>query len=141
MLRRRPLQRPEIPSAPRPDSGFPERVEGGAADRVLAKVAEMAVTFARMGELDAARRTADEALALFGDAHHPLTIARASLDLGEALVMLGDPTCRELLEDAGTLFEDMGDEERVRRVDALLRTACAGIEESPRSFQARLPRR
>jgi len=104
---------------------------------VLAKVAQMAAHYARIGQLDAARRAADEALAIFGDAHDRGTIARASLDLGAALIALGDPTCRELLEDAGTLFEDIGDEDAVLRVDAMLRTAQATIEESPRSFQMR----
>lgn len=107
------------------------------ADRILGTIAEMAVRYARRGELDAARRAADEALSAFGDATDAQAIANASVDLGETLVVLGDPTCRELLEDAGTLFEDLGDEGGIRRVDALLRAAQATIEESPRSFQAR----
>jgi hypothetical protein len=100
----------------------------------------MAARYARRGEIDAARRAADEALSAFGDATEPAAIAQASLDLGEALVLLGDPTCRELLEDAGTLFEDLGDEDGIKRVDVLLRTAQASIEESPRSFHPRRPR-
>lgn len=130
-----------VESTPRrPESGFPLRVGESGSDRVLGAIAAMAVGYARVGDLDAARRTADEALAAFGDASDPSAIATASLDLGEALVVLGDPTCRELLEDAGTLFEDIGDEDGIRRVDALLRTAQATIEESPRSFSARRSR-
>jgi hypothetical protein len=132
------LRRPDTADdARRPQSGFPERCEPQRSDRLLGALAEMAVTFARCGELAAARHAADEALGMFRDAHDAAAIARASLDLGEALLVLGDPTCRELLEDAGTLFEDLGDEAAVLCVDALLRTAQASIEESPRSFQAR----
>lgn len=136
-MRPRPFRLPSEPESRRPESGFPETSADDRSDRVLGTVAAMAVRYARLGELDAARRAADEALSMFGHAHDAPTIARASLDLGEALVALGDPTCRELLEDAGTLFEDMGDEEAVLRVDRLLRTAQATIEESPRSFQMR----
>lgn len=124
----------------RPESGYPERAEALRSDRVLGAIAEMAVRYARRGELDAARRAADEALSAFRDATDAGAIAQASVDLGEALVVLGDPTCRELLEDAGTLFEDLGDDDGIRRVDTLLRTAQATIEESPRSFQARRTR-
>ncbi len=128
---------PSEPESRRPASGFPEASAGGRTDRVLGTVAAMAVGYARIGELEAARRAADDALAMFGGAYDGPIIARASLDLGEALVLLGDPTCRELLEDAGTLFEDLGDEDAVLRVDRLLRVAQATIEESPRSFQIR----
>lgn len=131
-----PAESAESESRKRPESGFPLRAETQRSDRVLGAIAEMAVRYARRGELDAARRAADEALAAFGDATDPIAIAQASLDLGEALVILGDPTCREILEDAGTLFEDLGDEDGIRRVDALLRAAEASIEESPRSFHA-----
>lgn len=141
----RPLPRlapdscPESPEPRRPESGFPRKAER-RSDRVLGAIAEMAVGYARVGELDAARRAADEALRAFGDASDARVIAQASLDLGEALVLLGDPTSREILEDAGTLLEDVGDEDGIRRVDVLLRAAQATIEESPRSFQARRTR-
>jgi hypothetical protein len=127
----------ESESRKRPESGYPLRAEVHRSDRILGAIARMAAEYARRGELDAARRAADEALSAFGDATDAGAIARASLDLGEALVLLGDPTCREILEDAGTLFEDLGDDEGIGRVDALLRTAQATIEESPRSFHPR----
>lgn len=127
----------ESESRKRPESGYPLRAEAQRTDRILATIAEMAVRYARRGELDAARRASDEAMSAFADATDATAIAQASLDLGEALVILGDPTCRELLEDAGTLFEDLGDEDGVRRVDALLRAAQSTIEESPRSFHTR----
>jgi hypothetical protein len=135
-----PAESAESESRKRPESGYPVRADAQRPDRVLGAIAEMAARYARRGEIDAARRAADEALSAFGDATEPAAIAQASLDLGEALVLLGDPTCRELLEDAGTLFEDLGDEDGIKRVDVLLRTAQASIEESPRSFHPRRPR-
>ena len=62
--------------------------------------------------------------------------ARALLGLGRVLLGLEDPACREALEDAGTAYEDLGDEEAVRQVDRLLRVAERSIDESPRSFHA-----
>jgi hypothetical protein len=62
--------------------------------------------------------------------------ARALLGLGRVLLGLEDPVCREVLEDAGTWLEDLGDEAAVREVDGLLRIAERSIDESPRSFHA-----
>ena len=62
--------------------------------------------------------------------------ARALLGLGRVLLGLEDPSCREVLEDAGTLLEDLGDEKAVLQVDGLLRVAERSIDESPRSFHA-----
>lgn len=62
--------------------------------------------------------------------------ARALLGLGRVLLGLEDPVCREVLEDAGTWLEDLGDQARVREVDGLLRAAERSFEESPRSFHA-----
>ena len=62
--------------------------------------------------------------------------AQARLGLARALVMLGDPTARAVLEDAGTIFEEIGDEESVRAIDRELRTIEAHFEESPRSFHS-----
>jgi hypothetical protein len=77
----------------------------------------------------AAARTFDE----IGDAAGG---ARALLGLGRVLLGLEDPVCREVLEDAGTWLEDLGDDAAVREVDGLLRVAEASISESPRSFHA-----
>ena len=63
--------------------------------------------------------------------------AQALLGLGRVLLGLEDPVCREVLEDAGTWLEDLGDEAAVREVDGLLRVAERAIEESPKSFHAR----
>jgi hypothetical protein len=62
--------------------------------------------------------------------------ARALLGLGRVLLGLEDPVCREVLEDAGTWLEDLGDEAAVRQVDGLLRIAERSIDDSPRSFHA-----
>jgi hypothetical protein len=62
--------------------------------------------------------------------------ARALLGLGRVLLGLEDPVCREVLEDAGTWLEDLGDEAAVREIDGLLRVAERSIDESPRSFHA-----
>jgi hypothetical protein len=62
--------------------------------------------------------------------------AQALLGLGRVLLGLEDPVCREVLEDAGTWLEDLGDEAAVREVDSLLRIAERSIDESPRSFHA-----
>ncbi|MBS2013381.1 MAG: hypothetical protein JST00_10865 [Deltaproteobacteria bacterium] len=62
--------------------------------------------------------------------------ARALLGLGKVLLGLENPVCREVLEDAGTYLEDLGDEPGVKEVDKLLRAAQASFEESPKSFVA-----
>jgi hypothetical protein len=62
--------------------------------------------------------------------------ARSLLGLGRVLLGLEDPACREVLEDAGTTLEDLGDEAAVREVDGLLRVAERSIDECPRSFHA-----
>ena len=77
----------------------------------------------------AAARAYDE----LGDAANG---ARALLGLGRVLLGLEDPTCREVLEDAGTALEDLGDEASVLEIDGLLRVAERSFEESPRSFHA-----
>ena len=62
--------------------------------------------------------------------------AHARLALGRALLAASDPAGREILEDAGTCFEELGDEESMMAVDLALRDAADVFEESPRSFQA-----
>jgi tetratricopeptide (TPR) repeat protein len=76
-----------------------------------------------------AARTFDEAGDLPG-------AARARFGLGRALQDLGDPSARVVLEDAGTLYEDLGDEEAMRAIDRALRVIAADLEESPKSFVA-----
>jgi hypothetical protein len=47
-----------------------------------------------------------------------------------------EPAARGILEDAGDLFEDLGDEPTVRAIDLTLREVQNDFEESPRSFHA-----
>lgn len=67
----------------------------------------------------------------------PVSAARARLALGHALLAAGEPAAREILEDAGTCFEELGDEASMLEVDVALRDAASTIEESPRSFHWR----
>lgn len=62
--------------------------------------------------------------------------ARAMLGLARALQMLGDTAARAALEDAGLLYEDLGDDATARAIDRDLRALEAEIEESPRSFSS-----
>lgn len=63
--------------------------------------------------------------------------ARARVGLAKALLALHDPSARPVLEDAGEIFEDIGDDQAVLAIDFALRQAQADFEESPRSFHAR----
>ena len=63
--------------------------------------------------------------------------AEARVGLAKALLTLRDPSARAILEDAGELFEDLGEDTRAREIDLQLRQAQAELEcESPRSFHA-----
>src|SRR5262249_17680697 len=67
-----------------------------------------------------------------GDRH---LAARARHALGRAWLGLGDPSCHGVLEDAGELFEDLGDSAAAAEIDKLLRIASTSIE-PPRSLRA-----
>lgn len=62
--------------------------------------------------------------------------AEARVGIAKALLALHDPAARAVLEDAGELFEDIGDQRAARAIDFALRQAEADFEESPRSFHA-----
>jgi hypothetical protein len=72
----------------------------------------------------------------FDSANDIARAARARLGLANALLTLGDPSARAMLEDAGELFEDLGDEQAVIQIDLALRQAQADFDESPRSFHS-----
>ena len=117
----------------------------GAASRMLILLSDTASARAMAGELDEARRLTIDAARLLGavdtDARSDLRIAAlARFALGRALLALEDPAGRALLEDAGTAFEELGDEATVLAIDAALRAAATVIEESPRSFASKEPR-
>jgi|GEM_PF-2387931 len=109
---------------------MPERVAQAASALATAEELLARGLLEQAGErFQAAARAYDE----LGDAAGG---ARALLGLGRVLLGLEDPVCREVLEDAGTWLEDLGDEAAVREVDGLLRIAERSIDESPRSFHA-----
>ena len=123
-----------LPSATRRDSSVvPVCDRAAIAAAALAEGEALLVTDAleQAGErFQAAARAFDE----LGDA---AGAARASLGLGRVLLGLDDPACREVLEDAGTSLEDLGDEAGVRQIEQLLRAAESSFErESPRSFHS-----
>lgn len=70
----------------------------------------------------------------FDDAKDVRRGAAARESLAAALAALGDPSARIVLEDAGDLYEDLGDLEAQARVDRALREADAVFASSPRSF-------
>lgn len=105
----------------------------GRAPRMVFALAELAKT----QDAQQAHLTLDDAQSLLDEIDDSRTLAEARFAIGCALLALAEPSARVMLEDAGTLFEELGDDEAVMRVDAALREAEATIEESPRSFQAR----
>lgn len=90
-------------------------------------------------ELHEARRAQERfeaALVVLGPTEDVAGRARALLGTARSLQMLGDPAARAAYEEAGDLYEDIGDEPTVRRIDRELRAIEAELEESPRSFQS-----
>ncbi|MBX3188742.1 MAG: hypothetical protein KF819_17120 [Labilithrix sp.] len=88
------------------------------------------------GLLEQAGERFQAAARAFDEVGDSASAAKALLGLGKVLLGLEDPVCREVLEDAGTWLEEIGDDAGVRQVDKLLRAAQASIEECPRSFVA-----
>ena len=84
--------------------------------------------------VDDAVRALEEVMLTADLANDRPRAAQARLELGRTLLGLEDPACRELLEDAGTMFEELEDAAAVVEIDALLRRAAIAIEECPRSF-------
>jgi hypothetical protein len=94
-----------------------------------------------LSEAHRARERFDEAAAWFDEQGDLEAAAKAKVGLARAMTMLRDPVGRAVLEDAGTLFEELGNEEAVKLIDVELRELTAVLEESPTSFQAITPRR
>lgn len=108
----------------------------GRTPSLLFTLTELATTQAAAGDDAQAKRTLDDAASLLRQIGDDRVLAEARFAIGRALLLLAEPSARVMLEDAGTLFEELDDEEAVMRVDAALREAEAMIEESPRSFQS-----
>lgn len=111
-------------------------------DRIAAARASLLVGNALLGLHEAHRAKAEfeEAAASFDEVEPtPVSLrsgAQARVGLARALFMLGDPSARAVLEDAGTIFEEIGDDEAVIAIDRELREMQATLEESPRSFHS-----
>lgn len=123
----------EDPQPVRHDSGM--LVVGDRAAEAAAAVEEAEDLLSR-DLLEQAGERFMAASRAFDDLGDAAGSARALLGLGKVLLGLEDPACREVLEDAGTTLEDLGDEAKVLEIDRLLRAAEASIQESPRSFAA-----
>jgi hypothetical protein len=111
-------------------------------DRIAAARASLLVGNALLGLHEAHRAKAEfQAAASSFDETEPTPVslssaAQARVGLARALAMLGDPSARAVLEDAGTIFEELGDDVSVRAIDRELREIQATLEESPRSFHS-----
>ena len=115
------------------DSGVvPATDRAGLAEAALLAADEL---LAR-GLLEQAGERYQAAARAYDDVGDAAGGARALLGLGRVLLGLEDPVCREVLEDAGTWLEDLGDDARVREIDGLLRIADKSFDESPKSFHA-----
>jgi tetratricopeptide (TPR) repeat protein len=101
------------------------------ATRSLVIIGESLV---QLGLYERAEHRLEEAVALADRASDTHLGARARLALGKVWLGLDDPSCRGILEDAGEMFEELGDVESVLAIDKLLRVAAHSFEESPRSF-------
>lgn len=85
-------------------------------------------------EAHQARAAYEDAVVGFEKAEDLRGAAHARLGLAHALLELHEPAARAVLEDAGAVFEDLGDEAMVASVDACIRDAEARFSASPRSF-------
>ena len=93
------------------------------------------------GEPERARARFEVAMGVFDDRGLRGAAARARVGLARAMARVKDPAARAVLEDAGTAFEDDGDDAAARAVDVELRALAADLGAGPASFiGARYPR-
>jgi hypothetical protein len=90
-------------------------------------------------EAHRARERFEAAIGAFDVAKDPRLAADARVGLAKAMLMLRDPAARAVLEDAGTIFEELRDEQEVLAIDRALREADAELEGCPSSFHASAP--
>jgi tetratricopeptide (TPR) repeat protein len=121
--------------APR-QSGIRAAVSADEKLAIAANALEAGERLLARGRLEQAAERFQVAARAYDELGDAASSARALLGLGRVLLGLEDPVCREVLEDAGTAYEDLGDEAAVREIDGLLRAAERSIDESPRSFHA-----
>jgi len=84
-------------------------------------------------EAERARERFEAALVVYERHHDVRSAARARLGLARAMAALRDPVACAVLEDAGTVFEDLGEEDIVLAIDQELREVSADL--SPASFR------
>lgn len=89
-----------------------------------------------LSEAEHAKALFELAMNGLDDADDLHAAAGVRVGLAKALHQLRDPRARSVLEDAGELFEEMGDEVVTRSIDSTLRVVQRDIAESPRSFHA-----
>ena len=164
------------PTSDPDEEAVPSTMPTGGWSKMARVLVEMAVHQVVVGELEEARRSANDALllvdlvdeprthaelslalgdvlvevseaaraqvrfeaaiAIFERQHDVRGAARARLSLARAMAALRDPTACAILEDAGTVFEDLGEEDVVSAIDLELREVSAEL--APVSF--RVPR-
>jgi hypothetical protein len=92
--------------------------------------------YLRLSEMHSARECFELATGLFDFAGALGDAAHARIGLGTALRELCDPRARAVVEDAGEIFEELGDQAAVLQIDRVLREMQADFEECPRSFHS-----
>lgn len=107
-------------------------------DHELAANAAEAVgeAFMLLSEAHRAKDCFEIAAHHFDDTGNVARAAKARVGLAKALLALHDPSGRAVLEDAGEMFEELGDERNAIAIDLALRQADADFEASPRSFHS-----
>jgi hypothetical protein len=113
-------------------------VVDGIEDRKAAAEVSLLLgeAFVHLHEAHRAKERLCLAASVFDEAGDLPDAARARFALGHAMLLLRDPAARAVLEDAGTIYEELGNEEAVLSIDRALRDAEAAFEESPGSFSA-----
>lgn len=92
--------------------------------------------FVLLTEMHLAAECFTIAAVAYDGARHLIGAARARFGLATTLRELHDPLARAVLEDAGELYEEIGDQVTAHAIDRLLREMQADFEESPRSFHS-----
>lgn len=111
-------------------------LEGGHDKRVAGAMIMAGDTFVLLSEMVLAAECFTLAAVAYDGLRSLLGAARARFGLATALRELGDPRARPVLEDAGELYEEIGDQVSAHAIDRLLREMQADFEESPESFHS-----
>jgi tetratricopeptide (TPR) repeat protein len=114
-------------------------LESVSDERAVRAVADASVVlgeaFVLLEDAHRAKARFTCAIEVFDEAHDLPSAARARFGLARAMLALRDPAARPIFEDAGTIFEELGDEPSVLAIDRALREADAELEHCPSSFR------